>query len=464
LCWTLQGPAPRPDGGGARRIAALICTAALVTVTVNGCAPSGTPSANAGDSVAAISTNTPPGLRAKQVMDMLNSDWPIGPVGVATLAVPSQVDEVGATLEMMWLDRPYTVAGVDIGAGQSTLHLLTSYGARQDIQIRTDEASTLVERFAVSNQTPELTNWAEVDAALSKTGARYSYRLSKVDSSKANDAACEQVAGTNTAESLPLASIFKLYVLYAVAEAVTAGTLRWDDPLTITAGAKAVGSSGFDQLPPGAQVPVRLAAEKMIATSDNMATDLLIQRLGPGAVERALADAGHHDPASMTPFPTMHEIFSVGWGEPDLREQWQQASRQHRVELLQETNSRPYEPDPLRTRSPASSIGAEWYGSAEDICRVHAALQRVAVGPAAPVRDIMSTIAGIDLDPAQWPYIGAKAGNLPGDLTFSWYAEDSAGQPWVLSLQMNWPRFYGPRTAGWLMTVIKQMFALAHPA
>ncbi|MGK2870569.1 MAG: serine hydrolase [Mycobacterium sp.] len=456
----MQGPAPRPDGGGAaRRIAALICTAALVTVTVNGCAPSGTPEANAGHNSAAISTNTPPGMRAKQVMDMLNSDWPIGPVGVATLAVPERAEEVAGQLEMMWLDRPYTVAGVDIGAGSATLHLLTSYGAQQDIEIRTDDSSTLVDRFAVTNQTPALKTWDDVDAALSKTDARYSYRLSKVE-----DGTCEQVAGTNTTESLPLASIFKLYVLYAVAEAVTAGTLRWDDPLTITAGAKAVGSSGFDQLPPGAQVPVRLAAEKMIATSDNMATDLLIARLGPGAVERALAHAGHHDPASMTPFPTMHEIFSVGWGEPDLREQWQQANHQGRVELLQETNSRPYEPDPLRTRSPASSIGAEWYGSAEDICRVHAALQTAAVGAAAPVRDIMSTVSGIDLDPEQWPYIGAKAGNLPGDLTFSWYAEDSAGQAWVLSLQMNWPRFYGPRTAGWLMTVIKQMFALAHPS
>jgi hypothetical protein len=37
---------------------------------------------------------------------------------------------------------------------------------------------------------------------------------------------------------------------------------------------------------------------------------------------------------------------------------------------------------------------------------------------------------------------------------------DKSGQPWVLSLQTNWPRFHGPGTAGWLMTIIKQMFAL----
>ena len=102
----------------------------------------------------------------------------------------------------------------------------------------------------------------------------------------------------------------------------------------------------------------------------------------------------------MTPFPTMHELFSVGWGEPDLREQWKKAvdAPQGRAQLLQQTNSRPYEPDPQRTHTPASNFGAEWYGSAADICRVHAALQAAAVGEAAPVTDILSAIPGIDLD------------------------------------------------------------------
>src|ERR1044072_6627238 len=198
----------------------------------------------------------------------------------------------------------------------------------------------------------------------------------------------------------------------------------------------------------------------MISASDNMATDLLIARLGPGAVERALVAAGHHDPASMTPFPTMHELFSVAWDTSDLRVQWKQASREGRAQLLQRTNSRPYEPDPKRTHMPASDIGAEWYGSAADICRLHAALQKGAVGEAAPVRDILSAVPGIDLDRGEWPYIGAKAGNLPGDLTFSWYAVDASGQPWVVSLQSNWPEFRSQTAAAWLMSIARQTFDL----
>lgn len=439
----------------ARRATGPLSAVALVVALACGCTNTAAPvpAADATYGVP-IEINTPQGLRAKQTIDMLNSEWPIGTVGVRTLAAPEQVNGVTSAMGNLWLDRPITVAGIDIGAGQATLHVLTSYGVAQDISLRTNDAG-LVDRFEVSLEEPQINTWQDVDTELSKTGARYSYQVSKV-----NDGRCTTVAGTNVDLSLPLASIFKLYVLLAVAEAVKAGTLEWTDPLTITKEAKAVGSAGLQELAPGAQVSVRKAAQEMISASDNMATDLLIARLGPGAVERALVTAGHHDPASMTPFPTMHELFSIGWGQPDLREQWKQASPQVRAQLLEQTNSRPFQPDPVRTGTPASEYGAEWYGSASDICRVHAALQAAAVGEAAPVREILSAVPGISLDESKFPYIGAKGGNLPGDLTFSWYAVDRTGQPWVVSFQLNWPRFRSQTAAGWLLSVAHKTFGL----
>ncbi|MFY9768323.1 MAG: serine hydrolase, partial [Mycobacterium sp.] len=411
-----------------------------------------TPSANAAGAGRQIDIRTPPGLRAQQTLDMLNSDWPIGPIGVGTLAAHNIVTPVEATMEKLWWDRPFTFKGVDIKAGTATLQLITSYGARQDIRIHTDD-DTLVDGFDVTTQAPTISSWRDVDATLGKTDARYSWRVAKV-----NDGQCDQVAGTNTAQSLPLASIFKLYVLYAVADAVKAGTVSWDDQLTVTDKGKAVGSAM--ELPVGAHISVRTAAEKMIATSDNMATDMLIGKVGTRAVENALADAGHHDPAAMTPFPTMYELFSVAWGQPDLREQWKRATPQARAQLLKQANSRTYQPDPMRAHVPASGYGAEWYGSAEDICRVHAALQTGAVGEAAPVKQILAAAPGVDLDRREWPYIGAKAGGLPGDLTFSWYAIDRTGQPWVVSFQLNWPRDHGPSITGWMLQIAKQVFAL----
>jgi beta-lactamase class A len=432
----------------------------MVVALACGCADAG-PAGPAGAAQSIhIDTNTPQGLRAKQIMDMLNSDWPIGPNGIRTLAAPKIMDDVGVTMDKIWWDRPFTLTGLEVGAGHATLHVLTSYQVSQTIELRTNDAG-LVDRFDVSLVPPVIKSWKDIDAEISKTGAKYSYQVSKVDDGK-----CSLVAGTNTDLSLPLASIFKLYVLLAVSEAVKAGGVSWDDQLTVTREGKLVGAAGLDKIPNGTTVSVRTAAQQMISASDNMATDLLINRVGPGAVERALVTAGHHDPASMTPFPTTHELFSVGWGRPNLRDRWQQVSSSSagRAQVFTETNSRPYDPDPERTHTPASDIGAEWYGSAADICRVHAALQASAVGPAAPVKNILSAIPGIDLDRAKWPYIGAKGGNLPGDLTFSWYAVDRAGQPYVVSFQLNWPKFRSQTAAAWLLSIVHQTFDLVHAA
>ena len=131
---------------------------------------------------------------------------------------------------------------------------------------------------------------------------------------------------------------------------------------------------------------MRDAAQQMISASDNMATDLLIGRLGTRRVERALADRRPPRPASMTPFPTMHELFSVGWGTAGSSRTVEAGRQQGRAQLLQQTNSRPYEPDPNRTHTPASDSAPSGTAAPPTSAGVHAALQKSAVGEAAPVR------------------------------------------------------------------------------
>src|SRR5437879_4922601 len=185
LCWTLPATT-RPASkrrSAQRRVAALSAAAALVVTLAPGCASSPSPQANAANPGRQIDTRTPPGVRAQQTLDMLNSDWPIGPVGVGTLAAPDKVESVQTTMEGLWWDRPFTLGGVDIGASVATLHLISSYGARQDIRIHTDDDGR-VDRFDVETQPPTVTSWHDVDAVLSKTGARYSYQVAKVDNGR----------------------------------------------------------------------------------------------------------------------------------------------------------------------------------------------------------------------------------------------------------------------------------------
>ena len=143
LCWTLRGLTPSPDASRARRWATTITVAVtLVVALACGCADAGPAAPAEAAQGTRIDTNTPQGLRAKQVMDMLNSDWPIGPVGVRTLAAPDEVDDVGTKMDKIWWDRPFTLTGVDIGAGHATLRVLTSYQVAQDIKLRTNDAAS----------------------------------------------------------------------------------------------------------------------------------------------------------------------------------------------------------------------------------------------------------------------------------------------------------------------------------
>ena len=98
--------------------------------------------------------------------------------------------------------------------------------------------------------------------------------------------------------------------------------------------------------------------------------------------------------------------------------------------------------------APKTSVGCTWRCRPARWARPH------------PSRRSWTPSPGVNLDRSEWPYIAAKAGGLPGDLTFSWYAVDRTGQPWVVSFQLNWPRDHGPSITGWMLQIAKQVFAL----
>src|SRR6201993_2686526 len=180
LCWTLP-PTTRPASkrrSAPHRVVALSAVAALVVTLAPGCAPSPSPQANAANPGRQIDTRTPPGIRAQQTLDMLNSDWPIGPVGVGTLAAPKMANQIQTMMEKLWWDRPFTFHGVDLKAGAATLQLTTSYGAQQEIRIHTAD-DTMVDGFDVTTLAPKISSWRDVDTVLRNTGARYSWQVPK---------------------------------------------------------------------------------------------------------------------------------------------------------------------------------------------------------------------------------------------------------------------------------------------
>ena len=87
-------------------------------------------------------------------------------------------------------------------------------------------------------------------------------------------------AGLRAQESFPAASTIKLAVLAAVMESVDRQELTLTERLPLQQTAVAGGSGSLGAQPPDTEVSVLTAAELMIATSDNTATNLLVDRLG----------------------------------------------------------------------------------------------------------------------------------------------------------------------------------------
>lgn len=133
----------------------------------------------------------------------------------------------------------------------------------------------------------------------------------------------------------PLASAFKVYVLDALGNAVAAGKVSWNQPLTVTSQLKSLPSGELQTQPDGTHISVRGAADKLISISDNTAADMLIKLLGRTAVESTLTRTGMADPARDRPFLTPHELFILRlhrW--PTLAPQYAAAHQAGRRTLL----------------------------------------------------------------------------------------------------------------------------------
>lgn len=87
----------------------------------------------------------------------------------------------------------------------------------------------------------------------------------------------------NGEKSFPAASTIKLPILMALFQAVDAGKVRMNETLTVRRDL-ITGGSGKLQNRPSAKLSVLQTATKMIAISDNTATNMIIDRLGGKAV------------------------------------------------------------------------------------------------------------------------------------------------------------------------------------
>ncbi len=288
---------------------------------------------------------------------------------------------------------------------------------------------------------PATIAWANLEARLTPLAPASNFLAAEIV-----DGRCRPVHAVTPDRRLALGSTFKLYVLGELARQVAAGRARWDEELEIQDRFKSLPSGGMLYEPAGTRYTLRYFAERMIADSDNTATDHLIHRLGRENVEDAQVALGHGAPELNTPFLTTHELFAFKIAvAPERIDSYLAAadSAQRRI-LASEVD-----PIPLSETYWGDWVGPkridslEWFASASEICRALATLQAMSQGPGLePVQQILALNRGRALDPAIWPYAGFKGGYEAGVYNMTWLLRRADGRLFVLTAGFNDPVNY----------------------
>ncbi len=276
-------------------------------------------------------------------------------------------------------------------------------------------------------------SWDELGAAVEDLPADTTLVVTDVS----DPAAPREIFASGEDGAFPVGSVFKLYVLGAVTDAVAAGTLAWDTELTLTDDVKSLPSGTLQEEPAGTVVTVRQAAEAMIAVSDNTATDLLIQAVGREAVEAQLAVMGHSDPALNTPLLTTRELFLLGWGGDDARRAaWADGDAQERRAILAALPAGPPDIDPMTISAAVWQDDLDWFATPDDLVAAHLALQQKADTPAGePLPAVLGANPGIEPEVAgEFDEVAFKGGSSMGVLALTHHYRDAEGA-WVVTLQ-----------------------------
>ena len=310
-----------------------------------------------------------------------------------------------------------------------------------NVQLAVDSKGLITELYfslAAPIPIPKVTSWTQVDRDLAAMAPDSSFLAAQLTS----NGTCTQVHAVNANTPRPLGSMFKLFVLGALANAVKSHDVSWNQKLTLTSSIKVGGSGVLQNDPVGTTLTVEQAAIKMISVSDNTAADMLLALVGRSSVEAQVRNWSAH--ASLDqPFLSVAEFFVLKWHDfPTLANQYLSLSPAKRLSYLTSTVDKIPDSSITSTSVPHDIDSIEWFAAPDDICHAFAGLTSLAREPGlSQVNTILSTNnGGIELKPATWPRIWFKGGSEPGVLTLSYLARDSSGKTYVVVMMLANPK------------------------
>ncbi len=418
--------------------------------------------------------DSPVGVEFQWVMDLLAADEGPSEEEASQRFAPDflaqiPADQLSSTFDQIRAMGPYELATYQENGPGAEGELTDEDGQRYllTVGLGKDERITVLTVVPLMS-IPEIATIDDAAAAVSEAADSSAFLLAEVSE---DGATCSPIEEEGAEQLLPIGSIFKLYVLGAVVQAIADGELAWDETLTLTEELKSLPSGTLQDEPAGTVVTVREAAGGMIAISDNTAADMLIDAVGRDSVENAVAAMGHSAPEVNAPLLSTRELFQLAYSDPALLEDWKEVTGEDPIntdpavseaqrELVKGLPEWDRTLDPSLSASVPWTAGLEWFATSQDLCAAHVHLQEVAASDAgAPVPEILgqnpglSTSEGID-------QVAFKGGSTTGEIAGSWYVEASDGARYVLVMQMASPQGVVP-DARWFFDVADQAVALA---
>ncbi|GAB1819587.1 hypothetical protein HerbRD11066_27510 [Herbidospora sp. RD11066] len=356
-----------------------------------------------------------------------------------------QLNEVSATLKGL------QVVEIQRATENDLVTLVESGGNKAKLSMAVDTTGKISGLLIAPADSPTPASWDEIDTRL-KAVAPSSFIAAGQD--------CKPVHGVAADEVRPLGSMFKLYVLGAVAQEVKVGRLAWTDELTITDAKKSLPSGELQDRPDGTKVSVKEAAKLMISISDNTATDLLIDKVGKPKVEGVIQSWSSHADRNI-PLLTTRELFVLKGADYPKYAKGYLAAPDRRAYLEDTVDKVPTSQVKAWT-TPRDVTTIEWFGSPTDMCRALVNLDGLS-GP--ELNEIMSTAdAGLGLDQKTWPTVWFKGGSEPGVLTLGYLAKSSQGKTAVVVVEATDGEKGIPEMAAATeyLSIIRGAFGLLH--
>ncbi|HEY7822535.1 MAG TPA: serine hydrolase, partial [Acidimicrobiia bacterium] len=245
------------------------------------------------------------------------------------------------------------------------------------------------------------------------------------------DGSCIPIAGHDENEPAPIGSIFKLYVLAALGDAVESGEVSWNDEIVIRDELKSVPSGTLQTREAGEVVTVHEAARLMISISDNTAADHLIDLLGRSTVEATMAAYGHTSPDLNVPFMDTREFTALKVGPASgLRIQWIEGDEEARRSILRQISGITTADLPVQDwTSPIDPHTVEWFARPQDLCRLAAGLLDLSAS-VPEIAEILATNTGVPAEPGTWESVWFKGGSEPG-LAAAWFVTRADARTFV---------------------------------